>query len=80
MEGLPIITTRAGGNPEFVDAGSGRLVEYNNIQQIAEAVIELFSSPELAKRLGENGRERAKQFTVEKLVDKNIEVIRNLMQ
>lgn len=78
LEGLPVITTRAGGNPEFVDNNNGRLVEYNNTQQIATAVVELLSSPELAKRLGENGRERAKRFTVDNLVNKNINVIMNL--
>ena len=74
-EELPVITTMAGGNPEFVDDNNGRLVEYNNIQQIASAVIELLASPELAKKLGESGRERARKFTIERLVEKNINVI-----
>lgn len=78
-EGLPIITTRAGGNPEFVDEHNGRLVEYNNTQQIADAVVELFSSPELATKLGENGKERAKRYTVRALVEKNINVIQEVV-
>jgi len=79
-QGLPIITTGAGGNPEFVDANNGRIVEYNNTQQIADAVIELFSSPELAKKLGENGQERAKRYTIKALAEKNIEVIMNCVE
>ncbi len=79
-EGLPVITTAAGGNPEFVDEHNGRLVEYNNTQQIAAAVLELFSSPEVAKRLGKNGQEKVKRFTVERLVDKNIRLINDLWQ
>ncbi len=77
-EGLPVITTAAGGNPEFVDEQTGRLIEYNNTQQIAASVVELFSSPALAKKLGENGRERSRQYTVENLVNKNIELLNTL--
>lgn len=80
LEGLPVITTRAGGNPEFVDENNGRLIEYDNVQQITDAVIELFSSPQLVKNLGENGRERAKRFTVQNLVEKNIKVIQDLLR
>lgn len=78
-ESLPVITTLSGGNPEFVDNNNGRLVEYDNIQQIAATVIELFSSPELVKNLGENGRKRTEKYTVQMLVKKNAEVLKNII-
>lgn len=78
LEGLPVVTTRSGGNPEFVDNNNGRLVEYNNTQQIAAAVVELFSSPELARQLGANGRARAKKYTVSALAEKNDALLKSL--
>jgi len=54
MCGLPIITNIA--RQIIEDTGSGILVEYNNAQQITEAIVSLRDNPELRKKLGMNGR------------------------
>jgi glycosyltransferase involved in cell wall biosynthesis len=54
MSGVPIITNVA---QEIVnETECGIIVEYNNIEQIKEAIITLRDNPQLRKRLGHNGR------------------------
>jgi glycosyltransferase involved in cell wall biosynthesis len=54
MCGVPIITNVA---HEIVnETGCGIIVEYDNKEQIKEAIITLRDNPELRKRLGTNGR------------------------
>lgn len=55
--GLPIITTRVGAIPEFFeDERSVRFVEPGNIEQIAEAIIELLSNEKMRDALGKEAR------------------------
>jgi len=54
MCGLPIITNIA---QEIVkETECGIIVEYNNVEQIKKAIIDLRDNPELRKKLGDNGR------------------------
>jgi len=54
MCGIPIITNVA---HEIVnETGCGIIVEYDNLEQIKEAIINLRDHPELRMRLGANGR------------------------
>ena len=67
--GIPVIASRVGGIPEWlVDGKTGYLVKPANSKQIAKKVIYLLSNKELIKRMGENARKRAKQFSIEKHV------------
>lgn len=63
--GLPSVGGNSGGIPDAVEDGvSGLLVDPNEPSDIARAVIRLLTEPELAARLGKQGRERAsKRFT-----------------
>ncbi|MDX1630540.1 MAG: glycosyltransferase family 4 protein [Thermoanaerobaculia bacterium] len=65
--GLPVVATRAGGIPEIVEDGrTGLLVSPGDPDQLAEALARLSECPELARRLGEAGRERARErFSLE---------------
>lgn len=54
MFGIPIITNVAKGVINETD--SGVIVDYDDTEQIKEAIIMLRDSPELRKRLGANGR------------------------
>jgi len=78
--GLPIIATRAGGNMEFVNDSNGILIDYNNSQQIKEAVIELLSNPQKAEQLGHTAKQAAKQYTWDTLVEKNIKLINEVLE
>lgn len=63
--GRPVIGSRIGGIPEWLDDGkTGFLVDPGNSAQIAEKVIQLFSSRKLMEKMGENGRKKAEQLDI----------------
>lgn len=58
----PVVATRVGGVPELVDDGeNGFLIEPGDTQGFAAAVCRLLREPELARRMGRRGRERARR-------------------
>ncbi len=60
--GLPVIASRAGGIPEFIEHGrSGILVPPDDSQALRDAVCQIVRSPALARQLGVAARERMKQ-------------------
>jgi len=66
--GKPVIGGRVGGVPEAVIGGeTGILVDGTNKEEIAGAIIKLLEDPELARKLGENGKRRAEQFGWDKI-------------
>jgi glycosyltransferase involved in cell wall biosynthesis len=68
--GLPVVATAVGGTPELViDGESGLLVPPRDPAALAEAIVTLLTDPDLAQRLGENGRLRvSNQFTIQQIV------------
>jgi phosphatidylinositol alpha-1,6-mannosyltransferase len=59
LHARPVVATRAGGVPEaVVDGETGLLVEAGDVEALAAAILRILREPELAKRLGERGRER----------------------
>jgi glycosyltransferase involved in cell wall biosynthesis len=60
--GLPCVGSPIGGAAEIiVDGTTGVLVPYNDVSEIARAVCELLSNPARARRMGEEGRRRARE-------------------
>lgn len=60
MAGVPIVATRAGGNPEIVlDGQTGLLVRIGDGPELAAAITRLLQDRELAARLANAGRSRA---------------------
>ncbi len=58
--GRPVVATRVGGVGELVDDGeNGFLIEPGDTSGFAEAVCRLLRAPELARRMGRSGRDRA---------------------
>jgi glycosyltransferase involved in cell wall biosynthesis len=56
----PVVATRVGGLPEVVaHEETGLLVESENSQALAHAVVSLLSHPDTATRMGESARARA---------------------
>lgn len=56
----PVIGGKSGGQPDAIEDGySGLLVNPNDENEIANTIIKLLESPELAKKLGQQGRQRA---------------------
>ena len=60
---VPVIGTNTGGLPEVViDGKCGYLCDPNDIKSLANRAIEILSSEELAKKMGQEARKRAKLF------------------
>lgn len=64
----PIVATAVGGIPEILNHETGILVPAADPKALADAIKFLIENPEIAKRLGQNARERVKNFTLEKMV------------
>ncbi len=60
--GLPVISTKVGGIPEFLEENeNGFLVESGDPEQLAQKIIVLLQNPELAEELGRCGRRRVEE-------------------
>ena len=78
-EGVPIVASRTGGIPDIVDDGvNGLLVSPGDSETLARAIDRLLSSPDLARRLGEAARERAKRYDWEVLAERVLEAYRGV--
>jgi glycosyltransferase involved in cell wall biosynthesis len=79
MHALPIVGTRVGGTPNTVDDGrTGLLVDPANPNALAKAICELLEDRELARRMGQAGREKAlKKFSWERTADLLLGVLQN---
>lgn len=68
--GLPVVTTRVGGNPEVVvDGQTGRLVPSEDSEALASALLHVRESFETATLLGRAGRRRVEDcFDVRRMV------------
>ena len=66
----PVIATDVGGVSHAVESGkTGLLVEVGDEEAFAEALVRLAADPALARRLGEAGRQRHRDFFgVERMV------------
>jgi len=61
--GLPVVSTNVGGIPYLLENDkTALLVQPGSAEEMADAVKRLFSQPELARRLVENGRRLAESF------------------
>ena len=60
--GKPVIGGAHGGAPEVIQDGvTGYLVQHGDTEQLATSIDALLSSPELAREMGERGRERVEK-------------------
>lgn len=73
---LPSIAFNCGGPAEIIEDGkSGLLVEVGNVNALTASIARMLDSPEFAKMIGMQGRERIQEnFSVEKMVDGMIRV------
>ncbi|MDX9893223.1 MAG: glycosyltransferase family 4 protein [Patescibacteria group bacterium] len=74
----PVITTRIGGNPELITDGvNGLLVEYNNQEQLREAIIKLDTNPELVKQFVAESKNILEKFSEQKMIEETIRVLQS---
>ncbi|UFJ42543.1 glycosyltransferase family 4 protein [Brevibacillus humidisoli] len=61
--GLPVITTRVGGNAELLTPHhTGLLVEPRNSEELYQAILMVIRDPDLRKSLSENSRKWARKY------------------
>jgi len=78
--GKPVIGGRHGGVPEvIIDNETGILVNPYSPEEIAQAVIKLLSNKELAKEMGEKGKERSfHHFNWETIAERTLDSLGKL--
>jgi glycosyltransferase involved in cell wall biosynthesis len=73
--GRAILGSRVGGIPELVcDGVNGLLADPYDEHRLAEHIVRLASWPELSRRMGEAGRQRAGAYCVDTFVDRTIDL------
>jgi len=79
--GKPIVASRVGGIPDLVqDGDNGLLVPPGDEKSLAAGIRQLLNDPEKAKMMGQRGKERCTQFSVESMVDKIDQLYTELLQ
>src|SRR3989344_1732191 len=78
--GVPIITTNVGGNTELIEDGvSGRLVSYQDKKALEETITEILADVLAAReRFEKPAREKAAEFSKEKMLDSLIQFFKQL--
>lgn len=59
---IPVVATRVGGMPEIVDEQSGIVVERNDPEALADAIVRLLADDDLRQRMGVAGRHRVEEL------------------
>jgi L-malate glycosyltransferase len=78
--GVPIAATRAGGIPEFViDGETGLLSPPGDASALAESIARLLSNPDFAASLAARARTRVEEFSVDRMVERTVEVYRTVI-
>lgn len=71
---LPVVAMRSGATTELVDDGvTGRLVAPDDPQSLADAVVELIEDPSRASSMGERGRLRAANYSMQRVAASTLE-------
>jgi glycosyltransferase involved in cell wall biosynthesis len=75
--GVPVVSTSASSIPELLDDGvEGLLVPPRDAAALARAMISLGGDPELRRRMGSAGRQRARRdFGLETMLDRHEELL-----
>lgn len=78
--GVPLITTGSGGIQEYVNENAALFVERNDSisSAIAQAIIKIKNSPELAQRLRKNGYKVAEEYDMENYLLRFEEIIHEI--
>ncbi|MFH1326333.1 MAG: glycosyltransferase family 4 protein [Candidatus Falkowbacteria bacterium] len=75
VHGKPVIAGDSGGVRDAVQNGvNGLLVNPESVEEISKAIVKLCKDEELAKKLGEQGREWVKKFSWEGQVNKIVKL------
>lgn len=77
--GVPIVTTRVGGNPELIEDNiNGYLVKPNDEAMLTHRIEKLLSSPETRLRIAGNAKKRVEKFSIPRMVEETARLITSL--
>ena len=73
----PVVASNVGGILiQIKDGRNGFLVEPHDTEKFAEKIIEILQEPELAKEMGENGKEMVKEkFLITRLISDHFDIL-----
>lgn len=78
--GIPIICFNKGvGSVEFLDDTTGKIVPYGDAKAISESIIYYYNSPDALIRAGEEVKQKASSFTVDKIAPKLLATIKDVL-
>jgi glycosyltransferase involved in cell wall biosynthesis len=79
--GLPVVATNIRGcREEVVNGATGLLVPVGDVAQLSQAIMNLLSDSELARRMGDAGRKRVQDLFEERAVlERQVEIYRTLL-
>jgi len=78
--GKPVVATNAGGIKEMIPDGGGRKVPPRDAEALADALIEVVSSPELQAEMGRCNRQKVEQFYAwDRVIDRLEDVYEKLI-
>ncbi|MGH7718998.1 MAG: glycosyltransferase family 4 protein, partial [Gemmatimonadaceae bacterium] len=78
--GKPVVATAAGGNVEIIaDRSSGLLVPVGDARAMGARVAEVLSDSSLARQLSRGARRRAEDYSIDRTVDRTLEVYRRVL-
>lgn len=79
--GKPVVASKVGGIPFVVEDGkTGLLFESENVDELAEKIVHLLRDKELRAKMGEAGRERAREFTWERSAEMTVDVYKEVIE
>ena len=74
--GIPLITTKIGGNPEIIkDGENGLLVGYNDEKGLEKSITKLLSDKKYANKLAEEAKKKVKEFSEERMIKETINAL-----
>ena len=80
--GIPVVQPRRGGFTEVVEkTGGGLLVEPDSVDNLAEGILKLATSPDLRRQLGDSGFKNVREYySVARMADSALEVYSSLQE
>src|SRR5437764_8101863 len=80
--GLPCVATRVSGSEDIIQHGvNGLLVESEDYQNMAQALLTLLRDPGLAQKYGRNARETVeRQYSFEQVIDRYVELYQRITE
>ena len=78
--GVPAVATNIGGNPEVIkDGENGLLIGYNKREELKEALLKLYRDENLRTQFSQRGRETAKKFNIQSMIDQTEQILISLI-